>query len=217
MDTKGRILFEDDYLMVVNKPAGLMVEPDRNNFPNLLNHVKRYLRNSGIYSQTLYAQHLHRLDRPVSGCVLFAKQKIALRPLSEQFAARTISKQYQALTNAMPAEAFGELVHWHRKEKKKACLVDSSLLGAEQVRLSYKVEAYRENKFLWNIDLHTGKFHQIRIQLAHEGCPIIGDVQYGSDTLLLPTTIALHANRLTFLHPITGTPVAVEAPLPAYF
>jgi RluA family pseudouridine synthase len=209
------ILYEDDILLVCNKPAGLMVEPDRNNFPNLQQQVKHYLKErSG--EKMPYAQHLHRLDRPTSGLVLFARQKEFLRNLSEQFAQREVSKHYLALTANAPAQPEGMLEHWHRKEKKKAVLVPEGTPFAEKAKLEYRVEA-KENHCLWHIRLHTGKYHQIRVQLASLGCPILGDALYGSEENYLPDAIALHAEKLSITHPLTKERMDFEAPAPFDF
>jgi len=212
------ILYEDEVLLVCNKPAGLMVEPDRNNFPNLSQGVKNYLK-AATGEKLPYAQHLHRLDRPTSGIVLFTKQKEYLKNLSEQFAQREVSKEYLALTNAAPLQLEGRLEHWHRKEKKKAVLVPEGTDFAEKAILEYKVKSHLSNLsvraqsrieqleseklYLWEIKLHTGKYHQIRVQLASIGCPILGDELYGSTEKYKPNEIALHAWKLKITHPIT--------------
>lgn len=198
------VLFEDDVVLVIDKPAGLMVEPDRNGHPNLLQEVKKYLKAKLPSDQELYAQHIHRLDRPVSGIVLFAKQRSVLKNLSEQFAERRVKKQYQALTNHAPEVKSGLLEHWHRKEKKKAMLYDHEIEYSEQAILNYEVTELKPDRFLWDIELHTGKYHQIRVQLSDTGCPILGDSLYGSTIPYRPNSIALHACRLSFLHPVTN-------------
>jgi 23S rRNA pseudouridine955/2504/2580 synthase/23S rRNA pseudouridine1911/1915/1917 synthase len=202
MQHNPNIIYQDEILLVCNKPAGLMVEPDRNNFPNLLQQVKQYLKEKTGETNP-YIQHLHRLDRPVSGIVLFTKQKEHLRHLSEQFAQRKVFKYYMALTAAMPGTAVGTLEHWHRKEKKKAVLVPEGTEFAEKIKLEYEVKPHGTH-FLWNIQLHTGKFHQIRVQMASLGCPIIGDGLYGSTEPYLPNAIALHAEKLIIEHPVSG-------------
>lgn len=207
------ILFEDDAVLVINKPAGLMVEPDRNGHPNLLNQVKRYLKENSTLKEDVYAQHIHRLDRPVSGIVLFAKQRSVLKNLSEQFAERKVRKYYQALTEQAPASLAGALEHWHRKENKKAVLYAEEVPYSEKAILSYEVTDYSENLFLWNIELETGKYHQIRAQLAHLKCPILGDSIYGSTVSYRPDCIALHAWRLIFFHPITHEKLSIESVL----
>ncbi len=196
------IIYEDEVLLVCNKPAGLMVEPDRNNFPNLLQQVKNYL-NETTAEKNSYVQHLHRLDRPVSGVVLFTKQKEYLKNLSEQFAERKVSKSYLALTKNAPEIKIATLDQWHRKEKKKAVLVPEGTEYAEKIKLSYKVIPHF-NYFLWEIDLYTGKFHQIRVQLAGLGCPVLGDVLYASTEAYKTNAIALHAEKLIIKHPISG-------------
>jgi RluA family pseudouridine synthase len=198
------ILFEDDYILVVNKPAGLMVEPDRNGHPNLLYEVKKYLKAKSNSTQAIYAQHIHRLDRPVSGVILFAKQREVLNNLSNQFATRSIKKYYQALTSTAPTLLEGTLEHWHRKEKKRAVLYNQQVEFSEKVSLTYSVSASSPPLFLWSIELHTGKYHQIRTQLASAGCPIFGDTLYGSADVYTDNAIALHACKLSFNHPVSG-------------
>lgn len=171
------ILYEDDFILVIDKPAGLMVEPDRNQNPNLLNYVKQYLKSQSP-DQEVYAQHIHRLDRPVRGIVVFAKQRSVLKNLSEQFAERRVKKFYQALTENAPENLSGRLEHWHRKEKKKAILYDYEIEYSEKAILDYSITEKTPDRFLWDIELHTGKYHQIRAQLASARCPIIGDVVY---------------------------------------
>lgn len=180
-----------------------MVEPDRNQNPNLLDEVKRYLKTNA--SEEIYAQHIHRLDRPVRGLVLFAKKREVLKNLSEQFAERRVKKFYRALTTNAPEQRQGRMEHWHRKEKKKAVLYDYEIEYSEKAILDYTVTPLPDKNFLWEIELHTGKYHQIRAQLANAGCPIIGDELYGYNQLYQPDAIALEAYRLVFLHPVTET------------
>ncbi len=207
--SQPQIIFEDEVLLVCNKPAGLMVEPDRNNFPNLLQQVKNYLKEK-TGEKILYVQHLHRLDRPVSGVVLFTKKREHLKNLSEQFAQRSVTKHYLALTAKGPEEKTGVLEQWHRKEKKKAVLVPEGTEYAEKIKLEYSVKPLGAN-FLWDINLYTGKFHQIRVQLAGLGCPVLGDELYGSTISYKPNAIALHAAKLIIQHPVTKKQMVFEA------
>ncbi|MFL5731332.1 MAG: RluA family pseudouridine synthase [Cytophagaceae bacterium] len=204
------ILLEDPYILVINKPGGLMVEPDRNGYPNLLQQVKRYLQDSVSPGEEVYAQHIHRLDRPVSGIILFAKQRTVLKNLSEQFAERKVKKYYQALTEKCPVQMKGKLEHWHRKEKKRAVLSEEALPFSEKAILHYEVKPFDGNRFLWSIELHTGKYHQIRAQLASVGCPVIGDALYGSNIPYKADSIALHAAKLIFYHPMSNEEIVVE-------
>jgi 23S rRNA-/tRNA-specific pseudouridylate synthase len=210
IDVSDHILLEDAYILVLNKPCSLMVEPDRNGHPNLLHQVRKYIKTTVYPDKEVYAQHIHRLDRPVSGIVLFAKQKIVLKNLSEQFAERKVKKYYQALTEHTPPELKGILKNWHRKEKKKAVIEGEERIGNEKIILEYETERFSENRFLWNIELHTGKYHQIRAQLSAAGCPIIGDVLYDSKIPYRPDAIMLHACKLIFFHPITGEKISIE-------
>lgn len=187
-----------------------MVEPDRNGFPNLQQQVKAYLRNSLAPRQEVYAQHIHRLDRPVSGIILFAKQKVVLKNLSEQFAERKVRKCYHALTNKAPDIRTGTLENWLRKEKKKAVIYNESIEYSEAVKLFYNIEAVSPERFLWDIELYTGKYHQIRAQLSSIGCPVIGDTVYNSTLSYKPDCIALHAYKLIFFHPVTNEELCIE-------
>lgn len=197
------IVFEDDFILVIDKPAGLMVEPDRNQNPNLLDEVKRYMKTNT--REDVYVQHIHRLDRPVRGLVLFAKKREVLKNLSEQFAERKVKKFYRALTEHAPAHLQGRLEHWHRKEKKKAVLYDREIEYSEKAVLDYSVTPMPDGRFLWDIELHTGKYHQIRAQLAGTGCPVLGDQLYGSTAAYQKDAIALEAYRLILSHPASGT------------
>ncbi len=204
------VLLEDPYIIVLHKPCGLMVEPNRNGHLNLLFQVRSYLKANIPSNVDVYAQHIHRLDRPVSGIILFAKQRIVLKNLSEQFAERRVKKYYQALTTKAPTEMKGRLESWHRKEKKKAIIYQAHIEWTEKVILDYDIERISADQFFWNIELHTGKYHQIRAQLADINCPIIGDSLYGSTSQFKPNAIALHAHKLIFSHPLTDQTIVIE-------
>lgn len=202
------IIYEDDVLLVCNKPAGLMVEPDRNNHPNLLNMVKKYLVEKTKLKNP-YVQHLHRLDRPTSGIVLFTKDKNYLKNLSEQFAQRQVQKFYCAYTENAPEKLDDTLENWIRKEKKKALIVTENTPFSEKAILKYNCKAL-DNKFIWDINLLTGKYHQIRAQLSNINCPIIGDELYGSKVRYKQNTIALQAYKLIIQHPISNKEIIFE-------
>lgn len=190
-----------------------MVEPDRNGHHNLLHQVQGYIRSKSSKGVEVYAQHIHRLDRPVSGIVLFAKQRAVLKNLSEQFAERRVKKFYEALTADSPVATHDTLLHWHRKEKKKAVIYENEIEFAEKVSLSYLVKPHRD-RYLWKIELHTGKFHQIRAQLSFMGCPIVGDTLYHSMVPYKQDAIALHASKLIFAHPLSDQEIIVETTSP---
>jgi 23S rRNA pseudouridine955/2504/2580 synthase/23S rRNA pseudouridine1911/1915/1917 synthase len=185
-----------------------MTEPDRNNYPNLKQEILNYLKTTTGISKP-YAQHLHRLDRPVSGLVLFARDRNCLHKLSNQFAERKVDKHYFALTTIRPEKSYDTLEHWHRKEKKKGHIVPQGTEHSVMVRLDYQIQNTAK-PFLWDIQLHTGKFHQIRCQLAHINCPIVGDEFYGSNISFKENAIALQAYKLVFTHPVSGERIKIE-------
>jgi 23S rRNA-/tRNA-specific pseudouridylate synthase len=206
------VLYEDEYILVLHKPAGLMVEPDRNGHPNLLHQVRAYLKSAVAHGEEVYAQHIHRLDRPVSGVVLFAKQRAVLKNLSEQFAERRVKKFYQALTANAPLIRKETLTNWLRKEKKKAVIYEQEIEFSEKVILDYTITDLSEGRYLWDVELYTGKYHQIRAQLAYLGCPVVGDQVYGSAIPYQPDSIALYARRLIFFHPVTNVEMSISGP-----
>jgi 23S rRNA pseudouridine1911/1915/1917 synthase len=161
-------------------------------------------------------QNVHRLDKPVSGTLLIARKRSALKILNEQFAAGTVRKTYLAIVSTPPPKAEDELRHWLTKddEAKKAIIYDSRTQLAVEAKLRYKVVQQKNGKALLEIDLITGKYHQIRAQLAHIGSPIVGDEKYGSTEKYMKDALALHASQLTFTHPVEGTLMTVKAPTP---
>lgn len=212
INVTDHILYEDADILLINKPCSLMVEPDRNGHPNLLQQVQKYVKKSLHPNKEVYAQHIHRLDRPVSGVVLFAKKKSMLKDLSEQFAQRTVKKHYKALTKNKPAAEKATLENWLFKDtkNKKALIYPAQQPATDKVLLSYTTDLYKTFT-VWDIALHTGKYHQIRAQLSNAGAPILGDILYGSDVLYSPNSIALHAYALEFIHPQNRQVMRIEA------
>lgn len=209
------ILLNDTHLLALNKPQGIMVEEDRWGHENLCQCAKNYLANTSPRKE-VFLQNIHRLDRPVSGIVLFAKKPSALKHLQEQFRQKTIQKVYLALTDKHPSESTGELNHFHYKDVRhqKALISSKKLPSYSPVSLLYELLFEKNGIYYWKIKLLTGKYHQIRAQLAHVGCPIIGDELYGSKVAYRPHAIALHAFRLEFTHPKTNKLVSLTASPP---
>ncbi|MEL6970272.1 MAG: RluA family pseudouridine synthase [Bacteroidota bacterium] len=202
------VLYNNHHLVAFNKPAGVPVQPDQTEDPSLLQLGSTYCKTQ--------LQLIHRIDRPVSGLVLFAKRKDAMQALHEQFRKRSVRKSYLAVTAQAPTEETGELVHHLRKRKGKyqAEVLDEPAEGTTEARLSYTCVAKSERYFLLKIDLQTGRYHQIRAQLAHIGCPIRGDAKYGFRRRNPDRSIDLHAWQLSFQHPRTHITEEVTAPLP---
>lgn len=213
--TELKVLFEDKHLLAVNKPSGIVVEDGHHKF-TLETLALDYIKSKDQWPWKCFIGVPHRIDRPVTGAVLFAKKRSVLKLLVEQFKHRELKKIYYAIVEKRPALDEDELIHWHRKndELRKAELFDTELEGTHRARLKYQVLAENDKGVLLEVQLITGKFHQIRAQLAKAGCPIVGDETYGGTKVYKPTTIALHARSLQLRHPVTGEQVCVEAPVP---
>jgi len=212
------ILFEDNHCLAVSKPPRLLVAADRTGDPNLLDLAREYIRRKYQKPGNVFLGLVHRLDRPVSGIVLFARTSKAAARLSEQFRERRVEKVYRALVPASGASPSGTLKDWLLKDTATNTVrcVPAHTPEAKPAVLHYRrVRAGRE----WaevEIHLETGRSHQIRVQLAAHGMPICGDRKYGS-AVALPGAIALHASKLNFEHPTRREPITITAPPPAFW
>lgn len=201
------VLYKDNQLIAFNKPAGLAVVPDKKKSPNLLQIGAAYTR------QDLYP--IHRLDRPVSGVVLFAKKSSAQTKVTGQFQARTIDKTYLAIVAERPAKDEDTLLHYIREGKGNTSeVVGQSDPAAKRAELTYRYLGSSDRYHLLEINLMTGRKHQIRAQLGAIGSPLRGDSKYGFKRSNEGGTIDLHAFRLAFEHPVSKQAVTLEAPLP---
>ena len=219
------ILCEDGPVLAVNKPAGLLTQGAvYGNPPSVESLVKAWLKRKYDKPGNVYLGVPHRLDRPVSGVLLFARNSKAAARLSEQFHERRVEKIYWALVEGSPSPPEGVLVDWLRKVPNEARgeVVPPGAPDARKCSLTYRTLARGGAETLLEITLGTGRMHQIRLQLASRGRPIVGDQQYGARTALpapppvgrASAPIALHARRLSFLHPIRYDEITVTAPLP---
>lgn len=210
------VLYEDNHLLAVSKPAGLPTMGVRAGAASLLKEAKEYLRRKYRKPGNVYLGTVSRLDTPVTGVVLFARTSKAARRLAEQFRGRTVEKCYWALVAQRIWPAEGRLVDWlvRHERGRKVLVADRGGAGAQQAVLHYRLVGPVRQWWLLEIRLETGRKHQIRVQLAHHGQPIVGDFKYGSRQPFA-AGIALHARRLTFTHPISGQRIALVAPLPA--
>lgn len=213
-----QILFEDYYLLAVNKPAGLSSESGKERHPSAeqeaLMYFTRQLQERSASKRlkaTPYLRAVHRLDRAAGGVLLFAKTKTALSSLMEQFEKGTVQKVYHAVTEVRPPAETGTLSHWLKKdpEGRKAIITEKEQRGSQFCKLEYKVLETKGKNTLLEIRPQSGRFHQIRAQLAFIGCPIAGDVLYGGKPWR-EHEIKLHAVRLTCRHPKTGEPLELE-------
>lgn len=206
------VLWESAACLLINKPAGLNVE-HWPGFPSAEDWAQAYL----AQQRKTYVGIVHRLDRAVSGVLLLAKKKSALRHLNEQFRLRQVQKSYRAIVQSPPPAEVGELRHWIRKDQlaKRAEAFHQPTPGAAEARLQYTLLAQLATGFELELVPDAGKFHQIRVQLAAAGCPILGDTRYGATLPFdAPDAIALHATSLSFTEPDSGQLLRIEAPTP---
>lgn len=210
------ILLEDNHLLAVAKPAGLLVQGDRTGDPTLLDVCKAYLKEAYAKPGNVYLGLVHRLDRPVSGVVLLARTSKAASRLSARFRGGEVRKTYLAVVEGHPERTEGTLVHWlaDRADAAGRTRCEASpFAGGKESTLHYHVLADGPRSLL-RIEPVTGRRHQIRVQLATLGTPIAGDLKYGAPAPLPDRSVALHARRLEIAHPVGGRPLVIEAPVP---
>lgn len=211
-----QVLFEDNHIIVVNKRAGDIVQGDKTGDKPLSDIVKDFLKNKYNKPGNVYLGVVHRLDRPTTGIVLFSKTSKALPRLNKLFAEKNTSKTYWALVKNPPPKSGGTLIHWLKKNPKnnKSTAYESEVEGSKKAILHYNTKKKLDNFYLLEIDLETGRHHQIRCQLAKIGCPIKGDLKYGFDRSNKDASISLHARTLKFAHPVKKDEIIISAPLP---
>lgn len=211
------ILYEDNHLLAVNKPAGILVQGDETGDIPLSELAKEYIRKKYEKPGNVFMGVVHRLDRPVSGVVLLAKTSKALTRMNELFRTNKTQKTYLALTEKAPPKNQDTLIHWLVKDEARNITkaFPNENKNGLRAELSYQLLASEGGRFLVQVNPVTGRPHQIRVQLASQGCPIVGDLKYGAPTPLPDKSIALHAFRLAFEHPVQKTPVTITAPPPA--
>lgn len=211
------ILYEDNHLVIVNKQAGEIVQGDKTGDTPLSDIVKDWLKEKHNKPGNVYLGVVHRLDRPVSGVVLFAKTSKALPRLNKMFAEHNkVNKTYWAIVQNRPLEPQGTLTHWLTRQEKNntARAYDREVPGSKKAVLDYELIASGDRYHLLEIHLHTGRHHQIRCQLAKIGCPIKGDLKYGAPRSNPDGSISLHARTLTLEHPVNHEIISVTAPVP---
>ncbi len=216
-DSKNlQILFEDKHLIILNKRVGDIVQGDKTGDIPLSEIVKQYLVEKYNKPGAAFLGVVHRIDRPTSGIVIFSKTSKALSRLNKMLVDKTIQKTYWAVVQDRVELTEGTLVNYLRKNEKnnKASVYDTETEGTKKAVLHYKVIKYLDKYTLLEIDLETGRHHQIRSQLAHLGHPVKGDVKYGFKRPNADAGIHLHARRLSLVHPVSKELLEIEAPLP---
>jgi len=214
-----KVLYEDNHLIAVNKPAGWLVHGDESKDTPLTEYVKAWIKVKHKKPGNVFLGVIHRLDRPVSGAIIFAKTSKGLAKMNDVFKKRAIKKIYWGITNKAPQELAGSLKHYIKKDPKKNTSNVIDRMGKnnktyKEARLDYKVIGRLAGHFLLEIELHTGRSHQIRAQLGHVGCPIKGDLKYGFTVPNPDATIHLHSRYLEFEHPVKKELIKIEAPHP---
>jgi 23S rRNA pseudouridine1911/1915/1917 synthase len=214
--TDKDILFEDNHLIAVNKRAGDIVQIDDTGDEPLDEQVKKYIAAKYNKPNGAFLGVVHRLDRPVSGVILFAKTSKALERINLMFKSREMKKTYWAVVRNRPQPTEGNLVHWLVKNSQKNVTKahDKEVAGSQRAELNYKLIGELNGYYLIEVDPITGRPHQIRVQLSTLDCPIVGDNKYGYPRGSLLKSICLHARQLQFIHPVKKEPVSIFAPLP---
>ncbi len=218
-DLRGRILYEDNHLLILNKRVGEIVQGDKTGDEPLSETLKAFIAQRDGKPGHVFVGVPHRLDRPVSGIAVFAKTSKCLERLNAMFRDGDVHKAYWALTCARPEPSDGELRHWlsrNEKQNKSYAYPDDGRrhpADAKLARLRYKVLRDTDRYHLVEVELLTGRHHQIRCQLATIGCPIKGDLKYGAPRSNPDGGISLHARRITFDHPVRHESITIEAPV----
>lgn len=210
------IVYEDNHIIVVNKTASEIVQGDKTGDEPLSERLKSYLKVKYNKPGNVFIGVTHRLDRPVSGLVVFAKTSKALSRLNAMFQTKEVKKTYWAIVTAAPPQEEGELMHYlvRNEKQNKSYAYDRERPESKQAILHYRLLAHSERYWLLEVDLQTGRHHQIRCQLAKMGCPIKGDLKYGAPRSNSDASICLHARQIRFIHPVSKEMINLTAPLP---
>lgn len=210
------VLYEDNHLIAVNKSSSEIVQGDKTGDEPLSETIKKYIKEKYNKPGDVYLGVTHRLDRPVSGVVLFARTSKALTRLNEMFKTQQVKKTYWAIVKNKPAISEGRLEHYlvRNEKQNKSYAHDKMVPNAKKAALKYKLIGQSDTFYLLEIELETGRHHQIRCQLAKMGCPIKGDLKYGFPRSNPNGGISLHARSVEFIHPVSKEQVSITAPVP---
>ena len=217
MTIADQILYEDNHLLALNKLPGQIAQGDKTGDTPLADLVKAYIKERDAKPGNVFCGVIHRLDRPVSGVMIFARTSKALERMNKLFKEKSdLEKIYWAIVEKRPQEPQGKLVNYLRKNEKqnKSYVCEPTVEGAKEAQLEYRLLDESDKYFLIEVKLLTGRHHQIRVQLANIGCIIKGDLKYGARRSNPDGSISLHARRISFTHPVSKEPVNIVAPTP---
>jgi 23S rRNA pseudouridine1911/1915/1917 synthase len=212
----AEILYEDNHIIAVYKRSSDLTQGDKTGDTSLDAEVKKYLGEKYKKPGDVFLGVVHRLDRPVSGVILFARTSKALERLNEMFRTKQVKKTYLAIVKERPPEDEATIVHFLKKneEQNKSYVFDTEVKGSKEASLTYRLKGRSEKYYLLEVELHSGRHHQIRAQLAKIGCPIKGDLKYGFARSNEDAGISLFARKLEFIHPVKKEPVTIIAHCP---
>lgn len=213
---QSQIIYEDNHLIIINKKVGQLVQGDKTGDESLLELIKNFIKERDAKPGNVFLGLVHRIDRPTSGLVIYAKTSKALSRLTQMVKNREIKKTYWALVPKEMIPQSQRLVHFLQKNEKnnKAIVFPRETPGAKEAILTYQIIKTLDNYMLLEIDLETGRHHQIRAQLSKIGVPIKGDLKYGAPRSNPDGGISLHARKLEFIHPVTKENIEIVAPVP---
>tara|TARA_R110002049_G_scaffold308819_1_gene514223 strand:- start:24565 stop:25266 length:702 start_codon:yes stop_codon:yes gene_type:complete len=211
-----QVLYEDNHIIIVNKRAGDIVQGDKTGDKPLSDVVKEYIADKYNKPGNVYLGVVHRLDRPTTGLVIFARTSKVLPRLNALFVSKDIKKTYWAVVKNEPPKMEDKLVHWLKKNPKnnKSAAHPKEIKDSKKAILHYKLIQKLNNYYVLEVNLETGRHHQIRSQLSTIGCPIKGDLKYGFDRSNPDASIHLHARSISFMHPVKKEVIDISAPLP---
>ncbi|MFI3322677.1 MAG: pseudouridine synthase [Rikenellaceae bacterium] len=217
MFDKSRIIYEDNHLIAVNKLSGELVQSDADGGKGLDDEIKSFIKYRDSKPGAVFLGVIHRIDRPVSGVVVFAKTSKALTRMNETVKNREVKKRYYAITERAPKQEEGILTHYIKRNGKtnRSVAYDKPSEGAKEAKLIFEMVAASQHYYLVDVELITGRHHQIRAQLSKIGAPIKGDLKYGAARSNPDGSISLHSRSMSFIHPVTKENITIVAPLPS--
>jgi len=216
IDIDALVLYEDNHLLILNKPVGILSQMDKTGDLSIIELAAKYIKVKYDKPGEVFIRAVQRLDRPVSGCIILTRTSKATERMSRIIKDRKITKTYHALTTRKPPRASDRLIHHLVKDtsKNKVSVHTRPVTNSKEAILNYQLLSEKDKVYRLEVDLETGRPHQIRAQLRHIGCPIIGDFKYGDKQRQKDKSICLHSHTVKFIHPVRKTEIVVTAPYP---